>query len=136
MVRELAYTVVFGAVLSGAAAGQQSVGVTAVILERVEAAQVDVEVRNVGGRFEVEQSESRVRQSGTRLLQHTYVSDAVLPGVAEAAVPVRVGDGGTMRLERRTVQVENKGQEIITGEPLLIEAAGQLILTRVIAANS
>ncbi|HEX2167486.1 MAG TPA: hypothetical protein VHG09_09680 [Longimicrobiales bacterium] len=136
MVRELAYTVVFGAVLSGAAAGQQSVGVTAVILERVEAAHVDVEVRSVGGRLELEQSESPVRRSGTRVLQHTYVGAGALSGMAEAKVPYRVGDGSALRLERRRVQLENKGEEVLQGEPLIVEAAGQLIVTRVLAANS
>lgn len=134
MVREFAYSVAFATILSGAAAGQQSVGVSAVILERVEATHVDVEVRSIDGRFEVEQVESLGLQRDTRLLQHAYVM-GVQPAATEVTVPDRIS-GGTACLERRAVQSDCRGEEMLVGEPLFIEAAGRLVLTRVIAANS
>jgi hypothetical protein len=137
MVREFATAMVLGAVLTGAAAGQQSVGVSAVILERVEADAVEVEVRSIGGRLRVEHPESPVQQVGTRLLRSTYVNPGVGAGAAETTVPVRVHEGGTLRLERRAVQAGGEsGEKVPAGGSVLIDAVDQLTLTRVVASNS
>lgn len=137
MVREIACAMLMGAVLAGAAAGQQSVGVSAVILERVEADIVDVEVRSQGGQLRVEQQpESPLRHEGTRLLRTTWVSAGTPLDPAEAEVAVRVGEGGTLRLERRGVQWERSSGEVRAGESLLIDVTEQLTLTRVVASNS
>lgn len=138
MVRELAFAMATGAVVAGAAAGQQSVGVSAVILERIEAGDVDVEVRSYGRHLLVEQPlESPLHQSGTRWLRSTWVSAGTLSDPAAERVPVRVREGGTLRLERRAVHVEGgSGREVHAGEPVLIEITQRLTLTRVVASNS
>lgn len=139
MVRELASAMALGVVLTGAAAAQQSVGVSAVILERVEADVVQVEVRSAGGRLHVEQTEYLELHEGTRLLRSTYVNAGEVAGAAETTVPVSVrsAGAGTMRLERRVVRSGAPvGERVHPGESLLLAPATQLTLTRVIASNS
>lgn len=139
MVREMASALALGIVLTGAAAAQQSVGVSAVILERVEADVVEVQVRSIGGQLQVEQSESLLRHEGTRLLRSTYVNAGSDGGAAEATVPVRVrsAGAGTLRLERRVLRSGAPvGERVHPGESVLLTPTSELTLTRVIASNS
>lgn len=132
MVREIAIAMVVGAGLAGAAEGQQSIGVSAVVLERAEAEILDVDVRSVGARLRVEAG--MAAGADTRLLRSTWVRAG---GVTETTIPVRVREGGTLRLERRGVgTVAEPGEKIEAGASLLIDAAGHLTVTRVIASNS
>lgn len=94
MVREIAIAMVVGAGLAGAAEGQQSIGVSAVVLERAEAEILDVDVRSVGARLRVEAG--MAAGADTRLLRSTWVRAG--GGVTETTIPVRVREGGTLRL--------------------------------------
>ncbi|HSJ32955.1 MAG TPA: hypothetical protein VK933_16055 [Longimicrobiales bacterium] len=134
MVREIAIAMVVGAGLAGAAEGQQSIGVSAVVLERAEAEVLDVGVRSVGARLRVEAGMAAAG-ADTRLLRSTWVRAG--GGVTETTIPVRVREGGTLRLERRGVgAAAAPGEKIEAGASLLIDAAGHLTVTRVIASNS
>lgn len=138
MVRELACAMAFGWLLTGAAAAQQSVGVSAVILERIKSDVIEVEVRSASGRLHVTQPESLLRDGDTRLLRSTYVRRGGGAGT-EATVPVRVrsAGAGSVRLERRAVGWRAPvGQRVHPGESLLMDTASELTLTRVIASNS
>ena len=132
MVRETAMALMFGAGLAGAAAGQQSIGVSAVVVERAEAETIDLNVRSAAAGLLVEAVV--VEGSDTRLLRSTWVRTG---GVSEATIPVRVREGGALRLERRGVRaVAAPGERIEAGASLLIDAVGHLTVTRVIASNS
>ena len=133
MVREIMISMVLGAGLAGAAAGQQSIGVSAVVLERAAPETLDLKVRSAAAGLRVEAAV--VERADTRLLRSTWVRTG--GGVTEATIPVRVREGGTLRLERRGVGVvEAPGERIEAGASLLIDAAGHLTVTRVIASNS
>ena len=132
MVREISIAMVLAAGLAGAAAAQQSIGVSAVVLERAEAETLDLNVRSAGTGLRVE---TAVKEGAdTRLLRSTWVRAG---RTTETMVPVRVREGSTLRLERRGVGVvEVPGERIEAGASLLIDAAGHLTVTRVIASNS
>ena len=133
MVREISIAMVLAAGSAGAAAAQQSIGVSAVVLERAEAETIDLNVRRAGSGLRVE---TAVKEGAdTRLLRSTWVRAG--GGATETMVPVRVREGSTLRLERRGVRVvEAPGEKIEAGASLLIDAAGHLTVTRVIASNS
>lgn len=133
MVRGIAIAMVVGAGLAGAAEAQQSIGVSAVVLERAEAEILDVDVRSAGARLRVEAG--MAAGADTRLLRSTWVRAG--GDATETTIPVRVREGGTLRLERRGVgAVAAPGEKIEAGASLLIDAAGHLTVTRVIASNS
>ena len=133
MVREISIALVLAAGLAGGAAGQQSIGVSAVVLERAGAESIAVTVRSAGSGLRVE---TAVREgAGTRLLRSTWVRTGV--GVAETTIPVRVREDGVLRLERRGAEaVGAPGERIESGSSVRIDAAGHLTVTRVIASNS
>lgn len=132
MVREIAIAMVVGAAFASAAEGQ-SIGVSAVVLERAAPEVLDVDVRSVGARLRVETG-TGAAGADTRLLRSTWVRAG---GVTETTIPVRVREGGTLRLERRGVgAAAAPGEKIEAGASLLIDAAGHLTVTRVIASNS
>lgn len=132
MVRELSIAMVLAGGFAGAAAAQQSIGVSAVVLERAAAEKIELNVRSAGGGLRVEAAVTE--DADTRLLRSTWVRTG---GVTETTVPVRVREGSTLRLERRGAGVvEAPGERIDAGVSLLIDAAGHLTVTRVVAANS
>ena len=133
MVRELAAAMVLGMTMAGAAAAQQSIGVSAVILERVDAGAVDVAVRSIDGRLGIERVPAE-RTSGSRLLRATFVSSGTGSVIEET---VRIHDGGSVRLERRALHRGGmQGEKMKAGETLFVDAAPQLTVTRVVASNS
>lgn len=135
MVGRLAAALTLSAVLSSAAAAQQSITASAVILERAEADPIEVELRSVGSRISVEQS---VRQhAGTRLLRSTYVNTGSATDGVEETVPMRVREDGILRLERRGIRSADGEQvELRSGEHVLIDRVRELTITRIVAANS
>lgn len=136
MIRESAIGLVLGLALASTAAGQQSIGVSATILERVEADAVELQVRSFGDRLSVTSVQPRAT-AGTRLLRATYVSAGIAAGSDASTSPVYVQDGSSARLERRAVRSGRMtGDEVEAGEALYIDAAEQLTVTRVIASNS
>ncbi|HSK20776.1 MAG TPA: hypothetical protein VK912_16605 [Longimicrobiales bacterium] len=132
MVREISIAIVLGAGFAGAASAQQSVGVSAVVLERAEVEAIELNVRSAGTGLRVE---TAVKEgTDTRLLRSTWVRTG---GVTEETIPVRAGEGSILRQERRGVGVvEAPGRRIEAGASLHIDAAGHLTVTRVIASNS
>src|SRR5690606_7156577 len=100
MFRSLVAVLIYLTITTAAASGQQTIGVSAVVLERVEPAQVELEIRSVRGGLRVEQATSAAR-TDSRLLQSTFVSSTSAGNGATR--PVRVHDGGTVRVERRPV---------------------------------
>jgi hypothetical protein len=133
MVREISIAMVLAAGFAGAASAQQSIGVSAVVLERAEAETIELNVRSAGTGLRVEMA---VKEGAdTRLLRSTWVRTG--GGVTEATIPVRFREGSTLRLERRGVEVVGApGERVEAGASLLIDAAGHLTVTRVIASNS
>lgn len=136
MVRQSAVAIVLGVMLASSAAGQQSIGVSATILERVEAEMVELEVRSVDGRLSVASPTGSRSADQSRVLRRTFVSGG--SSVAEeVGIPVRVLDGSSVRLERRAMQLDwRAGAEMEAGKTLFIESAERLTVTRVVAANS
>jgi hypothetical protein len=135
MIRRLAMAVAMTGALAGTGAAQQSVTVSATILERVEAGAVEVEVRSAGSRLSVRQTEGQA-VSGTRLLRSTFVQTGGVEPV-EVGTAVRNGDGSILRLERRTMGVDAAvREELRSGGRLLIDLVDQLTVTRVVASNS
>ncbi|MGH7447222.1 MAG: hypothetical protein ACRELT_06660 [Longimicrobiales bacterium] len=135
MFRRLAATaMVMSAVLPGAGVGQQSITASATILERIDAGAVEVEVRSVGSRLSVRQPDASVVR-GTRLLRSTFVHTGA--GAEAVEVPVRVREGGILRLERRRMRNDGGAEEELrSGSRLLIDMVEELTITRVVAANS
>lgn len=136
MIRRLAMAVIMTGALAGTGAAQQSITVSATILERVEAGAAEVEVSSAGSRLSVRQAEGAGAISGTRLLRSTFVqTGGVEPMDVDTAV--RSGDGSILRLERRTMGVDAAAQEQLrSGGRLLIDMVDQLTITRVVASNS
>ena len=134
MVRSVLVVLALLALTSAAAAAQHTIGVSAVVLERVEAVPVELEIRSARGGLRVQHAASAAR-SDSRLLQSTFVS--VTPDATAEMVPVRVYEGGTVRVERRSVGGDDTGvEELGAGESLLIPEVERLIVTRVVASNS
>jgi hypothetical protein len=134
MMRELAMAAVLGMGLATAAAAQQSVMASAVVLEQVEPDVRQVEVRSSDGRMILSEAGAEVQPAQTRLLRSTFVNAGV--GAVEATVPFRIREEGTLRLERRGVPQHVSGERLEDGESLLIDVVEQLTVTRIIASNS
>jgi hypothetical protein len=135
MIRRLAMAVMMSAAAAGTGAAQQSITASATILERVEAGAVEVEVRSAGSQLSVRQL-GITATPGTRLLRSTFVNAGVVDAT-EAETAVRSVDGSIMRLERRTMGPEGAAPaELRSDDRLLIDAADQLTITRVVASNS
>jgi hypothetical protein len=127
MVRCLATAVILCGVTAAAASAQQSIGVSAVILERIDAGAVDVEVRSAGSRLSVRQSDAGA--AAKRLLRSTFVHAG--PGAGAAMIPERLRDSGLTRLERRVDGRAAGAERMVT-----VDRADRLTITRVIASDS
>ena len=133
MFRSIVAVLMYLTITTAAVAGQQTIGVGAVVLERVEAMEVDLEVRSVRGGLTVQAAQG-VRPDA-RLLESTFVSVTREEPVATTAE--RILDGGTLRIEQRPVRMDlDAGQILEPGESLLLEGVERLTVTRVVASNS
>ena len=127
MVRCLATAVIFTGVMATAAAAQQTIGVSAVILERVDPGTADVHLQSVGSRLTVR--EATTKGPSSRLLRHTFVGTSQNDS---ASLPDSYRDGGLVPL---AASRRSQGEDIVERRAT-VDRSDRITVTRVIASNS